>query len=86
MTIQFKLKELMAKKERVEGKKVTYRDMAEATGISTNSLTLMANNRMQQIGLTTIGRILEYFDCEPNDLIVRVQEENRPDQDPASAS
>lgn len=72
MTIQFRLKELMAQKERVEGERVTYRDISEATGISTNTLTILANNRMKQIGLSTIGRLLEYFDCEPGDLIVRV--------------
>lgn len=73
--IQFRLKELMARKERLEGKRVTYRDVSETTGISTNTLTLLANNRMKQIGLTTISRLLEYFDCEPNDLIVRVRED-----------
>ncbi|GIK36585.1 MAG: hypothetical protein BroJett011_04180 [Chloroflexota bacterium] len=78
MNVQFRLKELMARKERLGGERVTYRDISEATGISPNTLTLLANNRMKHIGLTTIGRLLDFFDCDPGDLIVRIKENDRP--------
>ena len=61
--IQFRLKELIAEKERLEGVKVTYRDIQEATGINLNTLTAMANNDMKQIHLSTIERLCDYFGC-----------------------
>jgi len=72
MPIQFRLKELIAEKERKERTKITYRDLKEATGINMNTLTAMANNNMKQVALSTIERLTDYFKCEISDLMVKV--------------
>jgi putative transcriptional regulator len=68
--VQFRLKELMAETERRSGQRVTYRGISEATGLSTNTLTLMAQNKLKQVGLSTIARLCDYFECEPGTLMV----------------
>ncbi len=68
--LQFRLRELMAEKERKTGENVTYATMQEATGISPNTLSLMANGKVKMIGMTTLERLLDYFDCEVGELMV----------------
>lgn len=76
MLIQFRLKELIATKERTEGRKITYRAINQATGINMNTLTAMANNHMDMVGLSTIDRLCGYLNCEVADLMIRVPGQN----------
>ena len=69
--IKFRLKELMAEKERVEGRRITFRVVQAETGISANTLVRIGKQNMKQIGVGTMSRLLEYFDCGAGDLIVR---------------
>ncbi len=68
--LHFRLKELMAKRERETKRPCTYEVIHEATGISPNSLSTLANNKVKMVGLNTIERLLEYFECEVGELIV----------------
>lgn len=68
--IQFRLRELIAEKERKTGENVTYAIITEETGISPNSLSNMAQQKTKMIGLSTIERLLVFFDCDIDDLIV----------------
>ena len=69
---KFRLKELIAEKERTTGNgKITYRLLREATGINMNTLTAMANNQMKMVGLSTIDRLTDYFDCSVADLLTK---------------
>lgn len=71
MVVRFRLKELIAEKERKENRRITYGDIADETHVSTRTLSLMATQKMKSIGVGTIERLAEYFDCEPGDLIIR---------------
>lgn len=73
MAIQFRLKELIAKKEREMGKRLTYEIIYNETGISPNTLSTMATNKIKMVGVSVISRLLDYFDCEPGDLIAKVK-------------
>lgn len=66
--LRFLLKKLM------EEKGATYRQVSEGAKISTSTLQKVANN--QNVETDVIDRLLNYFDCEPNDLIVRVKGED----------
>ena len=68
--LQFRLRELMAEKERKTGKNVTYAIMQEATGISPNTLSMIAKGKAKMVGISTIERLLDYFDCEVGELMV----------------
>lgn len=71
MPIKFRLKELIAERERKQGAKITYRNLKDATGINLNTLTAMANNDMKMVGLQTVERLTVYFDCDICDLMVK---------------
>ena len=68
--IKFRIKELIAEKERKTGQNITYAGIYEATGISPNSLSLMATGKGQRVDLNTLARLLDYFGCDIGDLIV----------------
>lgn len=67
MPIKFRLKELMHERG------VTFKQVSEGAGVSTNTLYNMRENKQKQIGVDIIGRLLDYFDCEPGELIVRIK-------------
>ena len=69
---QFRLRELMAEKSRLSGQAVTYELITQATGISSNTLSLLGRNKPKMVGLSVIGRLLDYFGCDVADLIVYV--------------
>lgn len=71
MTIKFRLGELIAERKRKTGKKTRYVDIAEATGLSTNTLTRMAKNDMKMVGLDTIEKLTDFFGCGIGDLMVK---------------
>lgn len=68
--IKFRLRELMAERERKTGENVTYRIIQEETGISPNTLSMMAQGKAKMIGLSTIAGLLDYFGCEVGELVV----------------
>jgi putative transcriptional regulator len=70
--IQCRLRELMAAKGRQERRRITYDDILAATGISKNTLTRLANDRSDRVGLDTMERLCLYFNCQPGDLFVYV--------------
>jgi putative transcriptional regulator len=73
--IQCRLRELMAAKGRHERRKITYDDILAATRISKNTLTRLANDRVGMVGISVIDRLCAYFDCQPGDLFLYVEEE-----------
>ena len=70
--IQFRLRELMARKGRVEQRRITYALIKEHTRIWPSTLSRLANNSAEQIGLSVIDRLCDFFACTPGDLIVHV--------------
>ncbi len=77
MAIKFRLKSLIEQKEIAENRRITYRDIAFEAGVSTNTLTQMANQKMKQIGLITIDKLCKYFDCTPGDILIYVPDEDK---------
>lgn len=69
MAVKWRIRQLMADKEEKTGIRETYNKINAATHISPNTLSALATGKSQLIGVSTIERLLKYFDCEPNDLI-----------------
>lgn len=67
------LKALIERKSAVEGRKITYRTIEEATGIKKLTLTRIATNQGYNIKRKDLERLLIYFDCEPNDLMTLIR-------------
>ena len=72
--IQCRLRELMASKGRREGRRITYDDILAGTGISKTTLTRLANDRADRVAISTVERLCVYFDCQPGDLFIHVEE------------
>ena len=72
--IQCRLRELMAAKRRAERRKITYDTIWTQTGVSRNTLTKLANDLSAMVGLSVIDRLCAYFQCQPGDLFVYVEE------------
>lgn len=68
--IQFRLKELMARKERLEQRRITYAIITAATGISPSTLSRMANNSLDMVGLSVVDRLCAFFPCSVGELII----------------
>ena len=70
--IQCRLRELMAAKGRRERRRITYDDILAQTGINKNTLTRLANDRADMVGISVVDRLCAYFDCQPGDLFIYV--------------
>ena len=74
--IQFRIKELMAERERKTGERVTYDIIHQATGIWPRSLSALATNKARKVGVETISQLCHYFNCQPGELMVYVPDGN----------
>ena len=73
--IQSRLRELMGEKGRKERRRITYAELQVQPGVNKNTLTKLANDRASMVGLSVVDRLCAYFDCQPGDLFVYVDED-----------
>ena len=72
--IQCRLRELIATKRRTDGRRINYAIIMAETGISTTTLTRLANDRSTGVAIATIDRLCAYFQAQPGDLFIYVEE------------
>lgn len=73
--LRLKIKELIAKKEFDEGRRVTIGEVAEAAGIHRMTLSKMINQRGYNTGTENLDRMCTYFKCNIEDIIEYVPDE-----------
>ena len=68
--IRFRLPELLLVRERMEGRRISWREVGLATGIAPQSVTNLAS-RTQTVVTNTryIEALCRYFGCGPQDLM-----------------
>ncbi len=71
--IQCRLRELIATKGRIDGHRLKYTDIVAETGISTTTLTRLANDRSDRVAIGTIDKLCAYFNVQPGDLFIWVE-------------
>lgn len=67
--IRFKIKELMARKEFADERRLTIGEVAGAAGIHRMTLSKMINQRGYNTSTENLNRLCEYFDCRVDELI-----------------
>lgn len=72
--IRFKIKELIAKKEFAEDRRITIGEVAKAAGIHRMTLSKMINQRGYNTSTENLGRLCSYFDCRVEELVEYVPE------------
>jgi putative transcriptional regulator len=69
MRIKNRVKVLLAEKELKEGRKISYRALAEETGLSLDTITAYMNQRVSRYDESTLLALCNYFGCGISDLI-----------------
>lgn len=73
---------LLAQKAEREGRRrIPHEEVAEATGVGLSTISRYANNRVGQYSDRVILALCEYLECEPGDLLVRVEVESSPEME-----
>ncbi len=75
--IQCRLRELIAAKRRTDGRRINNEIVMAETGISTTTLTRLANDRSDRVAIATINTLCDYFNAQPGDLFVYVPDHER---------
>lgn len=73
--IRFRLQELLADKQFLEGHRVTITELAKATGINRVTLSKMVNQRGYNTVTDNLDRLCRYFKCSLAQLAEYVQDE-----------
>ena len=74
--LRFKIKEMIAKKEFAEGRRVTIGEVAEAAGVHRMTLSKMINQRGYNTGTENFDRLCCFFECAIEDLVEYVPDED----------
>ncbi len=74
--LRFKLKEMIAKKEFTDGRRITIGEVAEDTNIHRMTLSKMINQKGYNTGSENLNRLCKYFNCSIEDIVEYVDEEN----------
>ena len=74
--LRFKIKEMIAKKEFEEGRRVTIAEVAEGAGIHRVTLSKMINRRGFTTSTEHLDKLCRYFDCKLEELAVYVSDES----------
>ena len=68
-TIKLRVHELLRQREDREERRIRLNEVAEATGISVNTLTPLLNNQTDRVSLQALAKLCDYFHCTPADLV-----------------
>lgn len=68
-SIRLQLRELLTQREEHENRRIRLAEVAQATGISTSSLSAMINNQTDRVSLQALAALCDYFGCTPAELL-----------------
>jgi len=74
--LRFKIKEMIAKKEFEEGRRITIAEVAEGAGIHRVTLSKLINKRGQSTNSDHLDALCRYLDCRIEDLVEYVPDED----------
>jgi DNA-binding Xre family transcriptional regulator len=69
------IKGLIERKSAIERRKITYKVMENETGMKVLTLSRIASNHDYNISRKDIEKLLLYFRCQPNELMMLIPEE-----------
>lgn len=78
MTIQNRLKVLLAEKELRENRKLTYRTVAKETGLAIGTLTAYMTQQVNRFDKSTLETFCSYLSCDVGDLLKYSADEPQP--------
>ncbi len=72
--IRFKLQEMMAEKQFRDGRKITIKEVSEATGINRATLSKMLNTKGCNTVTDNLDALCKFFDCRIQDIAEYIQD------------
>ena len=84
--VENRFTELLAAKRRREGKSWRYREIAEATGLSTSTLSRFAQQKHEQFDGDTLAKLCDFLGCSLGELLILVNNEDESEGQPAAVS
>jgi putative transcriptional regulator len=73
--IRFRLAELMADHQFKHGRRISVKELSEATGINRNTLSRMSNTRGYSTSTDTLDKLCKFFGCDVGDLARYIEDE-----------
>jgi len=71
------LKALLERKSAIEKRRITFKVVQQETGIKALTLSRIATNHNYNFSRKDLEKLLIYFNCQPNDLLTLIKEEER---------
>ncbi|MBL4832673.1 MAG: helix-turn-helix transcriptional regulator [Pseudomonas sp.] len=84
--LRFKIKEMIARREFEEGRRVTIAEVAEGAGIHRVTLSKMINRRGFSTSTDHIDGLCRHFDCRVEDLVEYIPDDQVKESDELSNS
>jgi len=75
--IRFRLKELIADREFNTGKKITFEEISNATGIHRTTLSKIANQRGYNTTTDNLNKLCNFFECPIANLIEHIADNDQ---------
>ena len=75
--MQCRLRELIATRRRTDARRINYAIVMAETGISSTTLTRLANDRSNRVAIATVNHLCAYFNAPPGDLFVYIEDHER---------
>jgi putative transcriptional regulator len=63
-------------------KRMKLKELAEATGIAVNNLSVLKTNKARAVRFSTLAKLCKALNCTPGELLEYVEEEERNPQEP----
>jgi putative transcriptional regulator len=70
MKVKNRLKVLIAEKEMRENRRLTYRQLADETGLSLDTILGYMTQRVSRYDASTLATLCEYLECDVGDLLI----------------
>lgn len=75
MPVRSRLRILLAEKCFQEGKKITFRDIADGSHVPVSVIQKYMSDSVSRYDKNTLASLCEYFDCQVGDILVYVPDE-----------
>lgn len=76
MRLKNRFAELLAAHERKTGRKWTYEDVSQVTGVSPSTLSAYAQNKVRRFDAATVEPLMQFFGCRVEDFFVYEESES----------
>lgn len=74
--------QLLLRKMQRDGKRISNREVARSTGLSTLTVNDYANNKVTRFDATVLAKLCTYLDCSLDELLV-MEDEDAPEMETA---